>query len=423
MSFITYYFRAVAIPATATFPGLVIEVAFASDPTDPAPVWTDVSEFVRSLSVRRGRPNELARIEAGTLTLTLDNNNREFDPVHTGSPFYPNVLPLRRVRIVAEYGSLNYAVFHGYIERWPRARAAATTSAVTATAIDALAVLAQMNIQGDLVAEPEEGGPITEPLPAEFSGARVNRILDMVSWPAADRFIDAGLSEIAETTIEPPGVPALQHLQEVATSENGLLFASADGKVTFHDRHRRIRHGATSLASFSDFGDSPELPYTDLVPTLDLDEVFNHATVATPGGTVGEAEDSTSQTSFFKRSLPVTTLLNSAVEAEDAAAYYVGRHKDPVQRYDTMTLEPRMALTMWPQVLGRGISDRVTVTEHPPGGGTENEDDYFIEGVSHEVGPLAWTTTWQLSPASSAATWILEHPTLGSINGPGRLTY
>lgn len=57
-----------------------MEIAFESDPADTTQVWTDVSQDVVSFSTRRGRQDELGRVEAGTASFTFLNWERRYDP-------------------------------------------------------------------------------------------------------------------------------------------------------------------------------------------------------------------------------------------------------------------------------------------------------------------------------------------------------
>lgn len=79
----------VQTPAFGTFTG--------SKSQDP-PVWTDVSDRLREpYNIRRGRQTELDVIEAGTHTVALDNRDGKLTPMNTISPYYPNVVPERRI--------------------------------------------------------------------------------------------------------------------------------------------------------------------------------------------------------------------------------------------------------------------------------------------------------------------------------------
>ncbi|MFD3464807.1 LamG-like jellyroll fold domain-containing protein [Streptomyces sp. NPDC058682] len=64
----------------ATIPKVTVEVAFDGGPFSPSYSWTDVSDYVKGFQVKRGRNNELDRIEAGTLSLSLDNSDGRFTP-------------------------------------------------------------------------------------------------------------------------------------------------------------------------------------------------------------------------------------------------------------------------------------------------------------------------------------------------------
>lgn len=61
-------------------PSVTVEVAFDGGPFSTSYTWTDVTNWVQALKVKRGRSYELDRIETGTLSLTLDNADGRFTP-------------------------------------------------------------------------------------------------------------------------------------------------------------------------------------------------------------------------------------------------------------------------------------------------------------------------------------------------------
>jgi hypothetical protein len=71
--------------ASSKLPRAKVELAVYNKPLDPYPRWVDVTRFVRSVSTRTGRQNQLGRYEAGTATVELDNRDRRFDPVYAGA--------------------------------------------------------------------------------------------------------------------------------------------------------------------------------------------------------------------------------------------------------------------------------------------------------------------------------------------------
>jgi concanavalin A-like lectin/glucanase superfamily protein len=127
-------------------PVVTVEVAFTTDPLTTPGSWTDISQYVRELTVKRGRDHELSRTQAGEATLRLRNTDRRFDPVNGSSPYSPNVVPMRRIRIRATFESVTYDLFQGFVENWgqlwpPRPVNAAGDAECVATAVDAFKLL------------------------------------------------------------------------------------------------------------------------------------------------------------------------------------------------------------------------------------------------------------------------------------------
>ena len=106
--------------------------------------WVDVSDrLLGSISINRGRPNELASISAGQASFTLDNSDGAFTPDWSGSPYYPNVTMFTPVRISAHDGSGWVRRFTGYVQEWPVSWTMATgaQAVVTCSCVDLLALM------------------------------------------------------------------------------------------------------------------------------------------------------------------------------------------------------------------------------------------------------------------------------------------
>jgi hypothetical protein len=82
-----------------TFATTTVEVAFASAPLGGSYTWTDITDYVKSVSTSRGRDYELDQMQAGKASIVLNNADGRFTPDSASSPYYPNVLPRRRIRI------------------------------------------------------------------------------------------------------------------------------------------------------------------------------------------------------------------------------------------------------------------------------------------------------------------------------------
>ena len=130
-------------------PTLTVEVAFSSSPLTAAPVWTDVTAYVRhspGVRISRGRPSELSTFTAGQLSLTLDNRDRRFDPLYSAGPYFGNLTPRKQIRVRATSGS-TYEVFRGFVTGWPTQYPVAGRDAVTTiTAYDGLAFLNEITM-------------------------------------------------------------------------------------------------------------------------------------------------------------------------------------------------------------------------------------------------------------------------------------
>jgi hypothetical protein len=100
----------------ASLPALVVEVAFT--PTDLLSLtqtWTDVTLYVQDFSTHGGRQHYLDRIEASTLSMTLDNRTGFFmnGSVNGTGAIIGTRLP---IRVTATWASVPYTIFWGVID-------------------------------------------------------------------------------------------------------------------------------------------------------------------------------------------------------------------------------------------------------------------------------------------------------------------
>src|SRR5207244_12783432 len=169
-------------------PVLTVQCSFSTNPM-ATPVWTDISHWVQSIDTRRGRNTELDRVEAGTATILLDNRDRRFDPSNATSPYYPNVIPLRRIQILASWSTYTYPVFTGYVEGWPQAYSRWDDINSQVTVSDAFKVfnLVQLNTA----------------YPQQRSDARVGAVLDTITWGSGQGW-QVGTGALDTTTVLAP---------------------------------------------------------------------------------------------------------------------------------------------------------------------------------------------------------------------------
>lgn len=547
-------------------PQLVVECAFTTDPTT-TPTYVDISSRVLGVAIRRGRQYEADTIQDSTLDLRLDNADRKFDPTYTLSPFSPNVLPGRRIRVSAIWNGTTYRLFTGFVEQWqpswdaPRwqsinvrasggfmavqnGKLVATANMLTSSNVDGgfesgttgwtttNGTLSQVTSGqqngagcGKLFAHASltpssaypGGGPggglrlgmvadhgyrftswifvpsglgitlanigvrwndsgggafshptafdtwlpfimdvrvstapsdvylefqinetgaakyilidgvhleeITPPFASDTSGAksygsiqdadgtathpgvRIGECLNVVSWPTTDRALDLGQANISAASFsDTAGQLALSHIQDVAATEPGLFFINGAGTAVFQDRTRRYNVSSSlKLTDAAGITGTNSIRYQTLTPDFDISRVLNEVTATINGGTAQTVSDATSNTRYFRRSDTLTPLLTTDTDARQLASFRLALFKNPKLRFPSVTVKPMGDDNAWPHVLGREISDKVTVERSPDTNGAVTAQTIsqrgFIEGVQHDITPNDWTTTWQVSNA------------------------
>jgi hypothetical protein len=119
-------------------PDVTVEIAFNAGYLTPAAdrVWTDVSAYVEaedSITITRGRSDELSEVQPSQLSVTFDNRDGRFTPGNTAGAYYPNVKIGRPIRVRATWDGVTYDRFLGFISDWPIVWPHATDSACLTT--------------------------------------------------------------------------------------------------------------------------------------------------------------------------------------------------------------------------------------------------------------------------------------------------
>lgn len=245
----------------------------------------------------------------------------------------------------------------------------------------------------------------------ENSGARINRILDNVGWPAEDREISTGDSTLQGTTHDGD---ALGEMQQVADAEIGELYMSGSGKVVFRNREAILteERSTTPQWVFGDDTDNPqELPWQDLIVSYDSSQLYNLVEEAMVGGDVQSVQDVISRQRNLTRPFSRSDLLlqtNTAVLGH--ANWILAMSKDPELRFDALVINAyRDPYRLFPAVLSIRIGDRLRIIRRPPDQGAGTLPiirDVIVRGISHAVGQVRWETTFQLQSATKYANVV-----------------
>lgn len=229
----------------------------------------------------------------------------------------------------------------------------------------------------------------------ESSDARYRRILNYAGWTAATS-IQTGLT----TSMGPAefgGQDAVSALQGVVDTENGAHYVDRSGAVTFKARSDRYN----ALTPAYTFGENPgEYPYEDITLDYDPTRLANQVTV-TQQSTSGQfvAQDATSISQYFPRTLTRTVNSSSAAECQDAANYLLSRYKQPAVRVSSIKLHPSANPSLWPVLLSLELGTRVRVMRRPPSPAAVIQVECFVEAIQWDMDDKAEAyCTLQCSP-------------------------
>jgi hypothetical protein len=336
-------------------------------------ILEDVTDDVRSVTVRRGRSRELERYQAGAATVNLDNQGRKYDPAAGTAitPYGASMRPRKAVQIT----TAGVAVFNGVVDDWDLDYSLQGDHVASVKVTDGFVFLAGQEIE-----------PFTTT--AQTTGERVTAILDLaeIAWPAGKRAIDTGSATLQADAIggtaDPKPVGALAYLQKVDEAEQGALFIGSDGSLTFRDR--------STLQVLTDVvfaDDGSGIPFTNINASYGSEELRNRITVTRLNGGTAVAQDATSITEYGAIDYELRdSLLADDTQAQSLADAILARYKDPLLRIDDI----EVALAAIPDsqvadVLGLELGALVRVLYTPSGIGDPIDQFVRLDAVEHTI--------------------------------------
>ena len=372
--------------------------------TDSTAVTVDVSSQVDSIKTTRGRTALSDVFQTGTMSLRIIDQNGDFNPMNPASPYYNLLNPMRKVTITATYGTTTYPIFAGYITSYNTStpRDVGDVVYTTIQAVDGFRLFQNAQITS-----------VTSATAGQTTGTRIGKILDAVSWPTGMRDIDTGLTTVQAD----PGTlrTSLGALQTIESTEYGALYMDALGNVVFQDRALTSSSVAGTPTVFNDNGTG--ISYNNALWKLDDTLVFNKASVTRTGGTAQVAYNQTSIDKYFLHSYQEQNLLmETDAEALDNALAFVASRQETSIRCDAVTLDlyTNNYDTGILAALGLDFFDPVTVTTTQPGSSSLTKT-LQVFGVSHDIKPNAWKTTFTtLEPIIDAFIIGTDYGILGT---------
>ena len=372
---------------------------------DAASDVVDVSDITLRASIRRGRNRILNKFEAGTATVVLEDTNGDWVPTNTSSPYYGKLLPLRKIRIYADYNSVRYYLYSGYITSYDTnfQLGLESISSVTLQCVDAFRLFS--NVAISTVAGTSAG---------QTTGARMNNLLDVPTFPTSMRVIDTGDSTVQAD----PGTERdlLTALQTIENSEFGGFYIDPEGNATFLSRNTLAQKADGTATDFAD--DGTGISYQAIDFAYDDTLIFNDVTVNREGGTAQTVQDTSSiETYFIHSGKREGLLIETDAESLDQATMILQSRKDAIFRIDSIGLNLADDAETARIVAGLSLDifDLVDITKSTPGSGSVTLE-LFVQGVQQDITTNTWTTKlFTAEPIIQA--FILDSATQGTLDG------
>lgn len=381
----------------------------------------DVSDYCQSISISRGRQSSTDQTRAGSCSVVLLNNDRRFDPINEDSPYWDavenrsGISPRRKIDI----SSNNIPIFSGLITdinlgyENTISGVSYDLSTVEIAASDNFVLLANAYI--DTAYTPSE----------QLSGARVQNILDLgsVNYPLTSRNISTGSATLGGgATFEiSANTNALQYLQNVAISEDGYFYVSADGTLTFTDRVTASFAGVEAI--FSD--DGTNLPYSQIGITYGQEELYNKIICTIVDGVEQVADNTDSQDDFGISTLSLTDLLLSTnASALALANNLLERYGLPQYRFDGVaTYFNGLNSSEQQEVASLDLADIVQIVRNYNVGSPLTVTKYYaIESIKHSISPSSHSVELGLGYVDLLFAWTFDDLVLGIIDSNNAVT-
>lgn len=372
---------------------------------------SDVSAYVQSLSIARGRSSQLDQFSAGRCNVVLLNNDRRFDPINQSSPYWDpiagrsGILPRRRVTV-----QLNgIDVYIGRIADIDVTYDFNNLSTVSISAADDFVLLASAFTSADFT--PSE----------ELSGARVNTILDRseINYPLT-RAIATGTVALGAYQVD-ANSNALAYLQQCAEAERGLFFIAANGDLTFTDRVYQ-QFVPSTVITFSDTGSG--IPYQSLDVIYGQEFLYNRIQVTREGGTLQAVDDLSSQTEFGVSTYALdNSLLATDAAALDLANQLLDQYSQPQYRFDNMSVNMVGLSNATRDIInGLEIGDPIQITRtYSTGTPATVTQPYAIERIEHSLTAGNHVVEFGLRFAPFIYEFILDDVTYGVLDADNAL--
>lgn len=349
--------------------------------SDAAADIIDISNQVNKITIRRGYNLLQEQFQAGTASIRVIDPNGDWNPTSVTSPYAGKLVPLRKVRISADNEFLFSGYTTAYNYTWDKEQ---NIGYVDIELVDAFRLFNMSNIT-----------TVTGASAGQTTGQRITNILDTIGFPISMRDIEAG-----STTVQAdPGTArtSLQAIQNMEFSEQGAFYIQPSGDAQFKSRLSIQKKSGVNPTFFSN--DGTGISYRNIVTALDDKLIINQTSITRAGGTAQTASNTASQIKYFPHSYTATDLLvQTDAQALDIARAYTATRAETTLRVDALTLDLNTAnyAAGTTAALTLNFFDTIRV-KNVGQDGTVIDKTLQCMGVTHEITPATWLTTFVTS--------------------------
>ena len=338
----------------------------------------DLTPNVYQISIRRGRNIQRDTYEAGTAVVRVLDPDSYFNPQNTASPYYGYLSPLRKVRISATVGTDSHFLFSGYVTDYKYTYPVnQETGYVDISCSDAFRLFQMANIQ--TVADSGAG---------QYTGTRIGKILDQVSFPSSMRTISTG----ANTCVADPATArtSLEAIKNAEFSETGAFYIDGSGTAIFKSRAEVVGSlGATPI----EFNQTTGIPYKNLKYSFDDKLIINTATFTRVGGAAQTVTDTASVNKYFPHGISQDNLVaETDALVADIAREYVSTRKETTIRIDEMVVDLLDPSVPTGTMIALDYFDNLKITNVQPDGSTIVKT-LQCQGIAWDITPNKMTAT------------------------------
>jgi hypothetical protein len=212
------------------------------------------------------------------------------------------------------------------------------------------------------------------------------------------------------------GSNVLNYLQQVNRSEQGFLFVTADGVLTFKGRTEILNLSP----DFTFINDGTGVEYQSLSNEFGDEFLYNYILTEIPDVAQFVLTDTTSQAAYQTQQFSITDLLYAFEgEAEALGSFLLNKFKDPELRLTGLSKQLNGASTAHQNLCcGVDLADVVAVTKaFAVGSPSSVTQTVVVSGVNHQVVPGSHVVSYVFEPytADSTAYLLINSSTIGIV--------